>query len=292
MKRWVPGALVLALTTPVAAEPLEVVLRPFMGISALEFDLGGSALTTYNPNSPVKLGLAASYRGFGASVSLAVDTLEDESTHGATSAQDFSLYWYGERWGWDLFFQRYAGLHYWPEGEAEADGAPPSLAPDATVRRFGATAYFALDPAFSPAVVFEQRRRPEASVGSWLLLGSLEHGDFGLSSAPEVRLQGATVGGGWAKIWISEGGWYVAPLIMAGFGVGAQHSEGALVGLTGDDGVRGLVKANIKLSLGHHGAKLYWGLTALADSFTLLDDDDGAMGWRSMYAEWFLGFRL
>jgi hypothetical protein len=292
MKRWVPGALVVALTTPVAAEPLEVVLRPYMAISALEFDLGGDEGTTYSPNSPMKLGLAASYRGFGASASLAVDTLESEASHGATSALDLSFYWYGERWGWDLFFQRYAGLHYWPAGEVEADDGPPSLAPGATARRFGATAYFALDPAFSPAVVFAQRRRPEASVGSWVLLGSLEHGDFGLSGAPEVRLQGATVGGGWAQIWISEAGWYAAPLIMVGLGAGAPHSEGALAGLAGGDDLRGMLKANIKLSMGNHGPRFYWGLTALADSFALLDDGDGAMEWRSLNVEWFLGFRL
>ncbi len=203
-------------------------VRPFFSLGALEFEVAAESGETlrYAPNSPLNLGLALAYGGFGGSVSFAVDRLEDEDTHGETDAFDWSLYWYGEHWAVDFYLQRYDGL-FAELGEDACERAPTAdcvLQPDAGVSRLGATVAYLFDPAFSLRAAFVQSAWQRASAGSWLVLASADRVRFVVQDDDGVALTGGTLGGGYGHLWVSDGGWFVAPVVL--LGLGPMYAEG------------------------------------------------------------------
>ena len=269
MTRWMFG-LALLLASPTWAKDQGLVLRPFLGFSSLEFERSGRDLEVYQANSPVKLGLAVSYADWGGALALAVDSMEDEATYGHTDSLDLSLHWMGDRWGWDLFAQRYIGLYQ------DLNGEPLRRFSEAAVRRLGTTVYYALNPNFSPGVAFNQSGRPQASMGSWMLLGGLDYGDFSSKDERLDQLYGLSLGGGWGQIW-SWQGWFVAPLIMLGVGP-AELERGNSAGL------QLLLKGQLRLSMGYHGSRYFLGLNSGNDWFATFSEEDSVQ-WMSLMSE-------
>lgn len=271
--------------------------RPFLAVSGLEFELATAEGDTvrFAPNSPMNLGLALAYGGFGGSVSFAVDRLEDEDTHGETEAFDWSLYWYGDHWAVVFYLQSYDGL-FAELSEDACDRAPTAdcvLQPEAGVSRLGATVAYLFDPAFSLRAAFVQSAWQRRSAGSWLVLASADRvrfaieGDSGEGDSVEgergVALTGGTLGGGYGHLWANDGGWFVAPMVL--LGLGPMYAEGV------DPGWHVGHKATFKVGTGYNGPAFHTGLNAYADApgVTLEGED---LTWTSLYVELYVGYRL
>ncbi|MCA9558827.1 MAG: DUF4421 family protein [Myxococcales bacterium] len=285
-----PCLLVAAvLGAPAVESPDDRTLsfRPFFSISALEFELEAESGETlrYAPNSPLNLGLAVDYGGFGGSVSFAVDRVEDDDTHGDTDALDWSLYWYGEHWAVDFYLQVYEGL-FAELGEGACDAAPSpncAIQPDAEVSRLGATVAYLFDPAFSLRAAFVQSAWQRRSAGSWLLLASADRVRFVVDGVNGIAMTGGTLGGGYGHLWVSEGGWFVAPIVL--LGLGPVRAEGL------ETGWHLGRKATVKVGTGYNGPAFHTGMNAYADApgVTLEGED---LTWTSLYVELYVGYRL
>ncbi len=262
-------------------------VRPFFSLGALEFELAAESGETlrYAPNSPLNLGLAVAYGGFGGSLSVAVDRVEDDDTHGDTDALDWSLYWYGEHWAVDFYLQVYEGL-FAELGEGACDAGPSpncAILPDAEVSRLGATVAYLFDPAFSLRAAFVQSAWQRASAGSWLVLASVDRVRFVVQDDDGVALTGGTLGGGYGHQWVSDGGWFVAPVVL--LGLGPMYAEGV------DEGWHLGRKATFKVGAGYNGPAFHTGVNAYADApgVTLEGED---LTWTSLYVELYVGYRL
>jgi hypothetical protein len=278
-------ALGLLFAAPAAAaEPTVLTLRPFFGVSALEFGLKTDAgAVKFKPNAPVKLGLGVSYGDYGAAAAFGIGSIKSEQTNGRTDALDWSLYWHGERVGIDAFFQSYQGLY----AESVADACEQGmvgcqLAPDAAVRRLGVTATYVLDKAFSLPAAFSQSRRQTRSAGSWLLQTSLGRAEF-LIDGHGMALSGGAVGGGYAYLW-SWSDWFLAASLSAAFG--PMYAE-----VEGDTGWKFGRHIVLKVGAGYNGPEGFGGLNAFADAPGVeLEDQD--LSWTTIAIEFHGGYRF
>ena len=66
---------------------------------------------TYEPNSLVSGGIRISYLGFGFSFNRTLDqSARDKEVYGETEYSDYQIYYYGRKFGVEIFYQKYKGL--------------------------------------------------------------------------------------------------------------------------------------------------------------------------------------
>ncbi|MCA9545259.1 MAG: DUF4421 family protein [Myxococcales bacterium] len=295
-------ALTLLLATPpptpepepAVAEPT-LVLRPFVSVTNLQFnDDKPAAPLTVSPNPPLALGLAASWKGLGAAVSFAVDSVGGDAGLAASEATDFSLFWHGQQWAVDLFAQRYRGLY---EDDEDAglcvDATLCGQWPRGTVDRYGGTVTYVWDSAFSMRSAFAQAGPQKPSGGSWLLMAGADRGTVSLPAAGaparKATVMGGMLGGGYGHLWRS-GAWWGAVLVQVG--LGPLQAE-----VYGGDPFWDLgLKTNLKFSGGIDLDDWFLGLNGFADRFGQVGDqgeaDQSSVSWQTIYVELFGGLRF
>lgn len=77
--------------------------------------------TEYLPNVPAMAGLDVSYYGWGIAGTFKVPgTGKDTARYGKSAAQDYLAYYFGNRWGADIYYQRYSGYYaQYPNGKTD-----------------------------------------------------------------------------------------------------------------------------------------------------------------------------
>lgn len=289
---WGLWALPILLAAP--AEPTWV-FKPFISTAGLQFGVSGPAgERTLEPNSPLNLGLSASYKGLGASLSVAVDSVESEAGLEQTDALDLSLYWHGEQWAVDLFVQRYTGLFERSEEDADCAQVPCRLWPKGRLQRLGATIAYSLDPAYALKAAYGQSGTQTESAGSWVLMAGADAATAELPAdgalpARSTTLAGLFAGGGYGHRWVAASGWFGAASLLVGLGPAWLEDDGGAA----PEGTQVGLKANLKLSGGYDVGGWFTGLVAFGDRIQQLSDDEDReqVSWMSLYVELFFGLR-
>jgi hypothetical protein len=105
--------------------------------------------TEYLPNVPAMAGIDLAYQGIGFAVTMKVPgTGKDTAKYGTSSAQDYLAYYFGHRWGADLYYQKYSGYYaQYPNGKLGATAS--DVRPDIKASYIGGNFYFSLNEGYN-----------------------------------------------------------------------------------------------------------------------------------------------
>jgi len=105
----------------------------------------------YSPNVNMSCGIDLSYKGFGFSYSMKLDqAAKDENTYGKTKYKDYQFYYYSDKWGADIYYQRYSGYYLDnPETFGQIQGDSVSIRPDMKMNSSGFNIYYCFNDEMS-----------------------------------------------------------------------------------------------------------------------------------------------
>ncbi len=252
--------------------------------------------TWFDPNTPISLGLAASWRNYGARLSVRAGGEEDPDLYGTTRYYDVQLRWYRERLAVDGFLQSYRGYYIrnFPEGCRRGD--PCSVRPNLQIRHAGAVLYYIFDPRWSKQAVFNQTGSPYRSRGSWILSAGVNllhmSNDGPLLDNLDPPLEGGrfytvSVSPGYGYTLVS-GPWYISPVLLAGPGVMyAEHS----IADDNDASIPNwhpMIKVGLKIASGYAGDTWRLGVDVSVDT-TGYEFNDIRIKWFAGQVEFYVG---
>lgn len=235
-------------------------------------------MTVFAPNTPVYGSLAARYGGLGGRWQFKFPgSGKSEQQFGATSAQDYLAFWHFDRFGVDLFYQKYSGFYVSPESKAAPAGSG-TIRPDIAASYYGTNIYFSIFKEFSIRSAFLNENAPEGF--SWGILLGLSLNRSDLSAASTIvttqiesqfpSLAGFTKGNyfnaaltpGLGVSYSANSGFFATLVLMAGGGYTYAQTETRSGGgpFSTDN-----FKANAKFTGGLNTQALALGLSIMTD---------------------------
>lgn len=135
-----------------AAKPFSVRIKgEYRSLELAASDQTAEALvsTEFLPNIPAMAGIDVAYNGLGFAGTFKVPgTGKDSARYGTSSAQDYLAYYFGDRWGADMYYQQYAGYYaQYPNGKTEATTS--DVRPDLRASYMGGNFYFSLSEKYN-----------------------------------------------------------------------------------------------------------------------------------------------
>lgn len=228
------GALILFAATPSFAEPppraAEEPQKPFsLGLKgefrSLEIfssDQTAEALvaTEFLPNVSAMGGIDFSYNGWGAAATFKIPgTGKDTSKYGTSSAQDYISYYFSDRWGADVYYQRYSGYYaQYPNGKS--DVTTSDVRSDLRASYAGGNFYISLSEKYNIRSGFHHDNLTQGFRFGFLLGASLNY--YSITADRSLLLPGQEAKS--PEYAGYRGGEYWNLSLMPG--IGLMHSEG------------------------------------------------------------------
>lgn len=153
-------------------------LYPVLKQRGLNFELSRtdrSALLNYKPNNTYSLGLGAYIFEVGVELAFAIPLKEKSiEKFGASRARDFQANVLAKRWGFDAFYQRYAGFYITDRDDVPLANETFPQRPDIGTHSFGVTGHYVFNhQKFSFRSAYNFSERQLYSKGSFVLLTAL-----------------------------------------------------------------------------------------------------------------------
>lgn len=234
--------------------------------------------TEFLPNIRAMVGIDAAYNGLGVAVAFKVPgTGKDDSKYGTSSAQDYLAYYFGNRWGADIFYQRYSGYYaQYPNGKT--DITTNDVRPDLRASYVGGNFYVSLNEKYNIRSGFRHDNLSSGFQFGFLLGTSSNYYSIDaerslLLPSQEAKLPqyaGYRNGEYWnlslmpgIGLMYTEGGrFYGSIILMAGGGVSQSDitvNSGRMSRLTDN------YKAHAKITLGVNAESFQTGMTFMTD---------------------------
>lgn len=261
-----------------------------LGIFYFYNDENGKARETreikYLPNVNMSMGADVSYGIYGFSYSREIpDSGEDRNKYGKSKYNDFQFYYYGDKLGADVYYQKYSGF-YLENGDALGYSDNPSVfkRSDLSMISAGLNLYYSFSDEFSLNKAFKVTRNPIKNGGSFLLMLSPNY--FGLLSSRSLilpdqedlygeysgfykgRYLSVALSPGYAYAFTADNGFCFSASVFGGLGImNKDYSTSGKHVLS----VSSSIKANVKFQLGYNGDSIFYGLTGLGDGTSARD---------------------
>jgi len=235
---------------------------------------------TYEPNSLVNGGMRISYLGFGFSFTRTLDqSARDKEVYGETEYSDYQIYYYGRKFGVEVFYQKYEGF-YLDDSDTFSlkKGDPETIRSDLSVATGGFNIFYVFSDNFSFKAAFSQLERQNAFDWSFLLMLSgirfTINSDYSLIPENQESLYGddaGFTGGTFTAVGISPGigitkpfsnYCYITAALFLGTGYMHKRYDVAIGERVKHES---FIKANIKLGAGYNGTTWFFGFSFLAD---------------------------
>jgi hypothetical protein len=234
--------------------------------------------TEFLPNVRAMAGVDVSYNGFGFGGTFKVPgTGRDSSQYGTSSAQDYLAYYFGNRWGADLYYQRYSGYYaQYPNGKT--DITTSDLRPDLKATYVGGNFYFSLNEKYNIRSGFRHDNLSSGFQFGFLIGASTNYYSIAaerslLLSSQEIKFPeyaGFRNGEYWnlslmpgIGLMYTEGGrFYISFILMVGGGVSQSDitvNTGRISRLTDN------YKGNAKITLGVNADSFQTGMAFMTD---------------------------
>ena len=276
-------------------------------VPSFEFDLQvpNEKPIIYKPNSKMKVGVAASYKGLGLS---AKQTLKNDKqqniARGETKSTDYSLNLYFQKIALDLFYQDYHGFYI--QNFMDQSGNYVTT-PNAVGKNIGGQIYYLFSSdQYSMASAFDQTQREDDSGGSWIAStffnsSSIDTGSTAFINGNQTVLQqngykplsahfntaGLALGYGYS--WRFWSGWFCSLQMMLGGGYQERKITDAITE-SKENGPA--VKSTFHLGFGYSTNSYSTGLRALGDQIQAKAKSGDQMATRSVLAEIFFLYRF
>lgn len=132
-------------------------------------DIGRGLELDYRPNTPLNMGIGATYRSFTLNLAYGFPFMNPEDGKGKTRYLDLQAHMYGHRSTIDFFGQLYNGFYLSPQGRAASAGTY-YVRPDVRMREFGASYQYVFNHRrFSYRAATLQNEWQRKSAGTFLL---------------------------------------------------------------------------------------------------------------------------
>lgn len=264
----------------------EFSLRPSTQIDSIR-----SKTIVYAPNLSYSIGVAATYKFFGLSLSLRIpNSNRDESKYGKTLYRDLQIHMYRPKIGAVAYYKMYKGFYNqlprnilpnWNRGDAMP------IRPDIYMRNIGADAFYVFnDKKFSLRAAYRQTEKQIRSASSFLLRADFDlvdvYGDssllplsvdkyFGtMQGLKELSFTSVGLMAGFIGTKVVKRDFYITPSLFVGPGYNIKY-YGAKNGDVYHNNFS--MKVNARLGAGHNTNKYIYGFFLEADANIMPEKD-------------------
>jgi len=180
----------------------------------------------FTPNTPLNLGLGVSINNtiINLSYGYGLNFMRDKEK-GRTKALDFQIHNYGEKFVFDLFFQKYKGFYTSDDSDKNIE-----LYPDLDIQKYGAFGQYVFNhKKFSYKASFNQSERQLKSAGSYLLGGGVyftkiaSDSSFVYKSKNSITNFQFGLSGGYAHTWVINKRWFASISTTIGVNFGTER---------------------------------------------------------------------
>ena len=246
------------------------------------------------------LGLFIRFMDFGFQASTEYQQTDENATF-KSDYSDFQVFFYQDSWGFDLIYQNYTGLSLLDYDR----NTTTEVLPNMEIGALGVNLYFVFSPDYS-LKKFSSPDRNSASQFGWIGLLSVKNhsmdSDVSLlpSFYPDLAQytdmanlrQGSytavSAAFGFGFNAVSENGWYLNMVLMAGFGLSSLSESGEASYSKTASGTS--YKANFKINMGYAGENWSFGVYGMADGEGYQGNDEFQRDFISVNASAYLGW--
>lgn len=240
----------------------------------------------YIPNVNNSLGADISYGFYGFSFSREIpNSGKDQNIYGKSKYNDFQFYYYGDKLGADVYYQKYTGF-YLDNAAASGYAGNESVfkRSDLSMGSAGFNVYYSFSDDYSLNKAFKITRNPIKSGGSFLLMVSPNYFIVDSSRSLVLPDQEALYGKyagfykgqyysialspGYAYTYTADNGFCFSVSVFGGLGLMKREYSTADLDIKN---TASSIKANVKLLLGYNGDSFFCGLTGLCDGTSTKD---------------------
>ncbi len=283
-------------------------IRPNMGFKQFSFSIENTDTgrkLEYVPNVGFGIGCKFVYKAFGLGFTIAIPTAEDD-TKGDSRYQDLQFTFPMGKHGIDFTYQNYQGFYVNDEALKPFNGGDYKKYPDMAGALIELRYYYAFNSNFSMKAAFNQTARQLQDAGSWLVSTSLNTfivsqgggfipafyaADFGTISTLDAMVStGVSVSGGYIYTWVWENGWFFSPSLM--LGLNYEHQIYYIAGDEIPQDVPFNPKTSIKLSVGKHVDKYYFGASLVQNMLVAVATENISFAAQTLNINFYYGIRL
>lgn len=181
---------------------------------------------TLMTNSPISIGVGASWKSFSFGFSYGIDLFRDKK-RGKTKSLEFQHHGYGRKLVYDIILEQHKGFY----NERKNKDGSYTLHSDVDLELYGGSFQYVFNnKKFSYKAAFNQNERQIKSAGSFLLGGSLYYSKIrtdsttlfeGMQKVHENLQIGVSVG--YAYTWVFSPKWFATGSITTGATIGNNH---------------------------------------------------------------------
>ncbi len=240
----------------------------------------------YLPNVNNSLGGDISYGSYGFSYSREIPgSGKDSNVYGRSKYNDFQFYYYGDKFGADVYYQKYKGFYL---DNASTFGYDENdkvfKRSDMSMGSAGFNVYYSFDDKFSLNKAFKITRNPVKNGGSFLLMVSPNYfvvNSFRSLVLPDQEaLYGKYAGfykgeyysialsPGYVYSYTADNGFCFSVLVFGGLGWMKKDYSTESLNIRGTGAS---IKANVKFLVGYNGESFFCGLKGLGDGTSTKD---------------------
>lgn len=217
-------------------------------------------IQSFEPNSPILIGLGFSWKNSSLNYSYGFDFMTDK-TKGYSKSRSLQYHHYGERFILDLYALKSQGFYQ------ENKDTSIALFPELSTRLYGVFGQYVFNHQhFSFGAAFNQNKRQLQSAGSWLI--GINAYTANINNAPEnynTKAQRSFLiglNGGYAYTWVINSFWFISGTATFGLnGVFQNQDEEKMQKIT----ISPL--AFTRFSVGYNAEQWTLNLTAIKNSF-------------------------
>lgn len=230
-------------------------------------------------------------------------TESDPNRFGKTKYTDFSFAYYKDRYGAEIYFRNYNGLH-----SSLSDSLSNAIREDVQLTNFGISFYLTFSSKFSYRSAIAQQEQQTKSSGTFALMANANYrgmsADTGiipknidnaqnygaLQGLLDLRCYVVNLRPGYAHNFVAKKGlWFFSPSAFAGIGVGNYEFRGLRGiqrGTTVDFDLHG------KLSAGYNHRKVFWNVYMMYDQSYNIFSQNSLITLRTVSLGVNIGYRL
>ncbi|MBI1222059.1 MAG: DUF4421 domain-containing protein [Bacteroidetes bacterium] len=277
-------------TSFIAIHRLPINFRLYGVTKFMELNLRGQEdsipSARYNPHEKIGIGIGSYYRSIG--FFLGLHTF-GKSKNKDQYRLDLQLNQFGKKFSNDFYLQRYQGLYLENTDvfKRYLNSLPGSYRNDVITNCYGAnTNYYFNWKKFSIRAAFIQSEHQKKDAGSWSIGGGYSGVSFRADSSliPLDEKSAITIGvkagkasliglnGGYSYIWVWKK--YAYASISLSGGTGIAYWRYTNENNTHFQGIHPLLRMAARASVGYNANKYFFGLNAIFDQFTILDNSN------------------